>query len=177
MKNIDIVYCCPQTSLPGFVDFPDREGYCISVYFTGCTHNCPDCQNKSLQGMGRIETSYYVGEFISVLKEQASKIKTKKICFLGGDPCVEQNRYVLKHILSALHDYETCVYTGYSYEDIKDFVVGAKYVVTEKFDKTQFVTPEKTDDYFQLASKNQKIYNKKQELISKDGRLLYDRIY
>lgn len=163
----------PSINNHSFIDYPENDD-CLTIFFTGCSHNCHNCQNKELQKTGKIYEQLEITELIILIKKIAKRLNTKNIVLQGGDPLHSQNRICTKSIVQILKlDYNVCIYTGYKYSQIKEWVIGAKYVITEKFDETKFITPEKTDNYFQLASTNQEIY-KNNELISEKGRINFE---
>lgn len=163
----------PSINNHSFLDYPENDD-CLTIFFTGCSHNCKNCQNKELQDLGKVYEELELGEFIELVTKVAKRLHTKNIVLQGGDPLHPQNRKFTKAIATRLgKDYDICVYTGYKFAQIKEWVDNVKYVVTEKFDESQYITPEKTDNYFQLASTNQEIY-KNNELVSKKGRVYFE---
>ena len=46
---------------------------------------------------------------------------------------------------------------------------GFKYIKCGKFDESEFIGSQKTDDYMQFATKNQQLYDANLKLLSKDG--------
>lgn len=163
----------PSINNHSFLDYPENVD-CLTIFFTGCAHNCAECQNLNLQKLGEVYKAVPYNIFVEGLKEAAARLRTNKITLQGGDPLHPQNRDFTKLLLSNLcNEFDFCVYTGYDYDTIKSYVVDAVYVKCGKFNKEKFTKPVKTDNYFQLASTNQKIYKNK-KLISKDGRINFD---
>ena len=163
----------PSINNHSFIDYPSEDD-CLTIFFTGCEHNCKNCQNKELQKTGKVYVELEFDEFVERMTKIASRLRTKKIVLQGGDPLHPQNKEFTKMLLENYsYRFDFCVYTGYEYEKIKDFVKYAKFTKCGKFDEAKFITPEKTDEYFQLASSNQKIY-KDGILVSKNGRIDFD---
>lgn len=175
METIDRFYgMYPSINNHSFLDYPENDD-CFTVFFTGCLHNCENCQNKELQKTGLVYEEIEYKKFVDLIKKISKRLNTKNIVLQGGDPLHPQNRnFVKKLIFDLKEDYDFCIYTGYCFDEIKEYVRDCKYVITEKFDMSKFITPEKTDDYFQLASSNQKIY-KNNKLISEKGKIYFEK--
>ena len=165
----------PTIQDTSFLDYPSKDGLCLTIMFTGCEHNCYECHNRDLQGLGDVYGSLSMEGLLNIIDEITKRLKTNKIVLQGGDPLHPQNREFTYKLLNRLHvhGYTTCVYTGYEYEEIKDFVKSAKYVKCGKFDKSRFIASEKTDAYFQLSSTNQKLYMQGR-LVSTNGRYTFE---
>lgn len=158
-----------------FLDYPDNESLSLVVYVLGCEHNCKGCHNPNLQNW-----NYDVGvaeftleEFQKEINFLANKHHTDKVVFGGGDPLYPKNIEFVKRFLNTTK-YDVCVYTGYGveyviYHAVKNF----KFIKCGKYNIKLSQKPEKTDDYFILASKNQKLYDSNLELLTKDGIYYY----
>lgn len=160
-----------------FLDYPDNKSLSLTLYYTGCWGCCDDCQNKELQ-----DPNYSIGTFMFTLDEIISKIKNEcerlhdnKITLLGGDPLYPTNINFTKELLKVLHnEYDICVYTGQSIDFVKKNNINYfKYLKCGWYDKNKGVLSEKTDEYFQLASTNQELYNSEFNLLSKNGRYYF----
>jgi len=163
----------PSINNHSFLDYPSQCD-CLTIFFSGCEHNCKNCQNKELQLVGKVYDEMEYDDFVASLKEVASRVRTNKIVLQGGDPLHRQNRSFTKRLIHDLHkEYDFCVYTGYEFKSIKKYVSESLYVKCGKFREDLFILSEKTDDYFQLASTNQEIY-KNNKLISNRGRIYFD---
>ena len=98
-----------------FLDYPDDESLAVIVFFRGCRWNCPNCQNKALQN--------YEGEGISIteaynlITSKCKRAGTNKIVFSGGDPFYKPTEIIA--LINILEDYDICVYTGYTIEEIE----------------------------------------------------------
>jgi len=175
METTDKFYgMMPSINNHSFLDYPENED-CLTIFFTGCSHHCENCQNKELQQIGLVYVELEYIELVNLITKIAKRLRTNKIVLQGGDPLHPQNRNVARRLVDDLHVlYDFCIYTGYSYRDIKKYTNNCKYVITEKFNERNFMPPEKTDDYLQLASSNQKIY-KYGKLISNKGRINFEK--
>jgi anaerobic ribonucleoside-triphosphate reductase activating protein len=158
-----------------FLDYPSKEDICLSLYFAGCDGICPQCQNKELQDplYGKIFT---LSELINIISIETKRYRTNKITLLGGDPLFYKNREFVKELLNRTYTkYDYCIYTGYDVEYVRyNRIENFKFLKTGRFDHTQKQQSLKTDDYFQLASKNQKIYNSDFKCLTQDGILYFN---
>ena len=65
---------------------------------------------------------------------------------------------------------EICIYTDADIEEVKKLKLnGFKFIKCGRFDTTKFIGSNKTNEYLQLASKNQALYDKDFNLLSKEG--------
>lgn len=159
-----------------FLDYPDNFSSCISVYMTGCWGLCDQCHNKQLINQhyeNSIETS--LEQLISELKKYSKRCLTNKITLLGGDPLYITNIDFTREFLKQTKDFfDVCVYTGQDIDFvIKNNITGFEFIKCGLYREDKKIESDKTDDYFQLGSTNQKIYNKEFKLISKDGKLIF----
>lgn len=157
-----------------FIDYPSKDGICLSLYFTGCQGLCPNCQNKELQDPNHGD-EFEIGNFINIISHETKRLRTNKITLLGGDPLFPTNIDFVRELLERTHKkFDFCIYTGYDVEFvITNNINKFKFLKTGLYDETLVQQSLKTDDYFQLASKNQKIYDENFHLLSTDGVLHY----
>lgn len=157
-----------------WIDYPSPDGIATIVYFTGCEHYCEGCQNIELINTNfKKGTKFSISNLMDVLNINVIKNRSLKIVLSGGDPLHPKNIEFAKQLLEN-KVYDFCIYTGYNIEYVKhNDITNFKYIIVNKFDKTKQVPSQKTDEFFQLASTNQEIYNKDFELISKEGKLIF----
>lgn len=160
-----------------FLDYPEKASECITIYFTGCSHNCTGCHNKELQNPNTTKgTKCVTGvkEIIEHIEQASKKYRTKNVCLMGGDPLYKDNYPFVKELIeSSGNKYNYCVYTGYELEDIP-FLTNYKYIKAGKYEEGSSQPPEKTDSYFRLASKNQYIINSDYVVVTFGGTWYYD---
>jgi anaerobic ribonucleoside-triphosphate reductase activating protein len=159
-----------------FMDYPDDESTSLVVYFTGCEHNCPNCQNKQFQDKDYIESKEVtIEELYNFLFDLSYKYKTNKICFEGGDPLFKSNIDFVKQFLNIYGNvFDITIYTGYDIYYVKENQIeGFEFIKVGKYKEELKQESIKTDDYFQLASTNQQIYNRDFNLVSQDGRMYF----
>lgn len=91
----------------------DGPGLRTSIYFAGCTHRCPGCQNPQTWDIesGR-ETD------IAEIAEAVRNAENKGVTFSGGDPMMQAaDLAVLAEILKS-EGFDLWCYTGYTFEQI-----------------------------------------------------------
>lgn len=164
----------PSIKDASFLDFPSKDGLCLTIFFSGCVHNCNGCHNADLKEPRKNTEKIEFELFLSKVEKILKRLKTNKLVLQGGDPLHPMNKLVTKLMINYFYakEYEICVYTGYEFDEIEYYVETAKYVKTGVFKEEEFSEPVKTDYYIQFASKNQKLYVNK-EIQSIQGRYYF----
>ena len=153
-----------------WTDYPSVGDCAVIVYFTGCGHKCPGCQNPELQDSDT-GTYFMYNELADMIMEEAEKAHTKKVVFSGGDayfqPSVEIN--LLVHTLNE-SGYEICIYTGAGIKEVYSKIPYATYYKCGKYDEQDREREwGKFPDKMVFVSRNQKLYNNKCKLVSVDN--------
>ena len=161
-----------------FIDYPHPTEHSITVFMSGCGHNCKNCQNKSLQDFS-MGTPYTPEEFLDHLTKLAFKYKTNNVVLQGGDPLYGKNIKFTQKLL-ALNSIDNrgfnfCVYTGFDIKYVKKYFNKGNSVFWKcgLYDENKKMISSKTDAKFILASYNQEFYNTKFKRISKKGILKF----
>jgi organic radical activating enzyme len=156
-----------------FIDYPDNESLAVIVYFMGCEQRCKRCHNPDF-----IDPNFSIGIKKLDLKTALKEIKsscyrnhTNKIVLSGGDPLHPNNIISVKLLLEEIENlYNVVIYTSYEKGYItENNVHGFTYLKSGVFNDSLYQTPEKTDTYIKLASKNQKLYDADLNLLSCGG--------
>lgn len=179
MSDITVSWKKSSVSLPigiTWTDYPTKDDCAAIVYFCGCGHNCPGCQNPGLQNPENGKYFMY-DELADMIEIEATKAHTKKVVFSGGDPFFQPpvNMEMLVHTLKK-DGYEICVYTG---ADIKDVIKKIPYATYYKCGKYDEQNKEKEwgkfPDKMIFVSKNQALYNSKGKKISVDNAYYFSK--
>lgn len=98
-------------------DIANGEGVRVSIFVTGCTHNCEGCFNKEYQSFhaGSLWSNKETGEVIKYL----SRNVISGLTILGGEPF--QNEKDLTEIVKQIKkevDKPIWIYSGYTFEQI-----------------------------------------------------------
>ena len=157
-----------------FIDFPTVDDWAVIIYFTGCSNNCVNCQNKELQNPDYKSSILSIQDeenLFNFIKDICKKQDTNKIVFSGGDPLYPTNREIIKNFLNKYGSlYDICIYTGYSIDDVKKFGIhNFKFIKCGRYDESYKQTSEKTEEHIKLASSNQNFYDSNYEQLSKNG--------
>lgn len=136
-----------------FIEIPGT--ICSSIYFSGCTFNCPGCQNPELQNMSNGALTS-VDKVIQTLEENEL---AKWVCFLGGEPF---NQPEFLYNLCQSTNKPIGIYTGNDFETLQNQYQKIINLPNVKFLKTgRFVIDLMKDIEFPITS-NQKVYMKKE---------------
>ena len=157
-----------------WLDYPNNYSYALSIYCLGCDNNCNGCQTpelKSLHYEGDNVKVFDMEDFEKAIDSFLTKTRDNKICLIGGDFLSHFNIDFTKEFLQRNKSkYEVCIYTGHNIEYVKkNEVKEFSFIKCGKFDIEKQQESKKTDDYFQLASSNQKIYDSNFNLLSENG--------
>jgi len=165
-----------KTSNISFLDYPDNDSWAVVVYIMGCNHNCPGCHNPQFQDISNTNKDIKevsLQSFNEYLTELMEKYRTDKLVLSGGDPLHPDNVNFVRKFLN-FTNYNVCIYTGYSYDYVQTLnLSNFKFLKCEPYLLDMAQVSVKTDEYLQLASENQKLYNNNFKLLSKDGRYYF----
>lgn len=160
------------------MDYPDNESLAICVVFMGCEHHCPNCHNFDFQDYDYKDgtTEYTPEELYNAIKEQCARSLTNKVVLTGGDVLAPKNILFTKKFLELNKCLDICLYTGYELDYVmKNNITGYKFLKCGTYHENLKVNSEKTDDYMQLASTNQKFYDENNQLLTNNGRLVFKK--
>ena len=117
-------------SLDSRGSFVDGPGIRTLLFLQGCDRHCEDCHNKSTWPMDK-GISYEIPELVRVLKEVCHN---RKITITGGEPLCQKE--ALSELLKELDDFDICLYTSYSLEDVPDEILSRlKYIKVGLYDR------------------------------------------
>lgn len=150
------------------VDMLNGDGLRVTLFVSGCEHNCPGCQNPQTHDINSgIE---FDEDAMNELREELSKDYISGVTFSGGDPMHPENRDVVAEIIKGISDLGKTVwiYTGYNWDDIKneDAVLMADVVVDGRFIEKQADV-----NYPWGGSTNQRVIDVKRSIAEKAVRL------
>jgi anaerobic ribonucleoside-triphosphate reductase activating protein len=104
------------------VDIANGPGVRVSLFVSGCRNHCKGCFNPETWDFdyGRPFTRETEDEIIEALRPSW----IQGLSILGGEPTEEENTAVLipflKRVRAVLPDKDICLYSGYTYEALRD---------------------------------------------------------
>ena len=104
------------------VDIANGPGVRVSLFVSGCRNHCPGCFNPETWNFsyGKPFTRETEDEIIEALRPSW----IQGLSILGGEPTEEENAAVLipflKRVRAALPDKDIWLYSGYTYEALRD---------------------------------------------------------
>lgn len=155
-----------------FLDYPDNESQAVLVFFMGCEHNCPGCQNPQFQNpdcSAGMEAS--VEKLARDIEQFCDRNKTDKIVFSGGDPLYPGNLPELKELIGNLSGkFQIMIYTAYDIKYVNEHkITGYTFIKCGRYNRELKQSSEKTDEFMRFASSNQKLYSAGSNLLSENG--------
>ena len=144
-------------------DMLNGEGLRVVLWVSGCNHHCKNCQNPiTWDKNGGLP---FDKEAEDELFEALSKPYIDGITFSGGDPLFPENRSEVFRLIkkcTELHPDKTIwLYTGYTWEEIKDLEgISLIDVIAEG----EFVEELKDNNIHWVGSSNQRVIKVKESL-------------
>jgi organic radical activating enzyme len=133
---------------------PGDDKPSVTVWFTGCSMNCPGCHNVSLHTKTQSQENEK-NTILFAICEQCDKQHIDTVVFLGGEP-MEQPYEELLWLSAKLssYGYKIWLYTGWEFEDIPETIKHCMYTIKcGKYDENL-----KQDGF--PASSNQRVFRK-----------------
>ena len=119
------------------MDISNGPGISVSLFCSGCTHNCPGCFNPETHSFSAGEP--FTDETTQLILELCKPDYISHLALLGGDPCHPKNWPTIKDLVkkfkSAYPDKPVWLWTGYGWEDVASDLVnsGIDVVVDGRF--------------------------------------------
>lgn len=167
-----------------FQDYPEPDAWAIVVYFQGCDRHCDGCHNYDLQKIS--EGTYFSSTELEYLIQKYSILwRTKNIVFTGGDPLLYLQLPSLSTFLNYFGSkYNICIYTGADRDEILNkmgngklksrnyvkYYKGGRYIKQLRIEGKHG----KTDNHFQLITRNQFFLDSNFNVISNNGMLRFN---
>lgn len=130
----------------------DGPGLRTVVWFSGCSHRCPECHNERLQ-------DFNYGYSLDVKELADTLMDSKRITFSGGDPLFQLK--ALDELIGKLDDKDIWIYTGFDIKDVKKMILEMPNIRTIEFTMKcgKFVSNLKDSNCKFRGSSNQRIYH------------------
>ena len=134
-------------------DINNGNGNRVTIWFSGCKHNCKGCHNAWLQDYK--QGKKFSQEAVNEVYKQVSKPYMRGITLSGGDPLYQDEESLktltdfVKEFKEVFHDKDIWLYTGFKLQDIMngtdvlsvcrqkvlenvDYVVDGKFEIDKK---------------------------------------------
>lgn len=109
------------------LDIANGKGCRVSLFVQGCSFNCPGCFNTVAKDFSGGKE--FTDQTMQLLLELASPPHISGLSILGGEPLHPQNRKdvleVVKKFKSQYPDKTVWLWTGYSWEDVAEDIIGS----------------------------------------------------
>lgn len=146
-----------------YADIANGTGVRVSLFVSGCRNHCEGCFNKQTWDFNY--GSKFTYETLNELIERVGREYISGITILGGEPFEPQNiNTVTTIIMSMKQAYphkDVWVYTGYLYENLKDYEA-MKYI--DILVDGRFIQDKKDISLKFRGSSNQRIIDVKKSL-------------
>lgn len=148
-----------------YPDMLNGPGLRVTLFVSGCSNNCPDCQNPETHDplYGNVFTNETMKEIVSVLSEGY----ISGLTFCGGDPLYHSNITpvcdIARTIRAVFGDTKNIwLYSGYTLEEIKKI---ENPDIEELFDyvdvllEGRYISKLRSPDKPWVGSSNQRIFS------------------
>lgn len=137
-------------------DVANGPGVRVSIFVSGCPHHCPGCFNEELWDYEAGQPFTFAEELTIMMAAKPDHIKGLSV--LGGEPLAPHNRRdvlnLCQHFKGHHPDKNIWIYTGYTWEQVKDLPV-MDYI--DVLVDGRFIEAEKDLNLKFRGSKNQRI--------------------
>lgn len=125
-------------NISGYIEesIVDGPGVRFVLFVQGCPHHCVGCHNEHTWSFDekKLVTCDVIFEIIK------KNPLTKGITFSGGEPLCQSDELIELASKCKQHGYNVMVYTGYTYEDIRnnklldyvDYLVDGKFMIDKR---------------------------------------------
>lgn len=111
------------------INNPGDDKASFTLWFSGCSMNCPNCHNPELQNKDRGE-EYNVKTILFAICNECTKQNLDTVVLLGGEP-LEQEFEDLSMLLNKLriYGYKVWLYTGWEFENIPESIKDSLHTI------------------------------------------------
>jgi anaerobic ribonucleoside-triphosphate reductase activating protein len=162
MRYADITTC----------DIANGKGLGVVLWCQGCSLNCPGCQNKCTHAAA--EGKEFTFKEADLIMEELKRSQISRLTLSGGHPLepynIQECTELCKRVRCEVPDTEIWCYTGWLWEDVKDFEL-IKYYVDVLVDGP-YVEHLRDISLPWRGSSNQRVIDVKASLLNKTVTLL-----
>lgn len=149
----------------------DGPGIRTTIFFQGCPHHCPKCQNPETWEFG-VGTDMSIESILEIVH---SNPIVKGVTLSGGEPFAQNGEIVELAKRLKYCGYEVAAYTGFTFEELYSSEVPHRKELLKYLDilvDGPFIQSEKSLELVFKGSKNQRILNVPESL--KQGRAILE---
>jgi anaerobic ribonucleoside-triphosphate reductase activating protein len=141
------------------VNTPIADGATFTIWFAGCTHKCPGCQNKALWDFNNGQ-NFTPQKLHDLIIKETQKTKIHTVTLLGGEP-LQQNLNELHELCISLFksNIDVWIYTGYDFDYAKSLLYPVlPFIHTIKCGR--YIEELKAEEGTFPITTNQKVYSR-----------------
>lgn len=109
------------------MDISNGPGISVSLFCSGCTHNCPGCFNPETHDFKAGKP--FTEETLQYILDLCKPSYISHLALLGGDPCHPKNWPVIKELVRKFKEVypekTIWLWTGYLWEDVAEDLIGS----------------------------------------------------
>lgn len=148
-------------------DIANGPGVRVSVFVSGCRRHCKGCFNKETWDFNYGQK--FTWETVHELERLLASPHIRGLSILGGDPLEPENRLevtaLCAYIKNKLPEKDIWVWTGFSWEDVKDLTV---FNYVDVLVDGPFVEDKKDLRLAYCGSSNQRVIDVQESLTASD---------
>lgn len=108
-------------------DISNGPGISVTLFCSGCTHNCPGCHNPETHCFSAGKP--FTKETIQLILDLCKPNYISHLALTGGDPCHPKNWPTIKDLISQFKEKypnkTVWLWTGFCWEDVADDLIGS----------------------------------------------------
>lgn len=124
------------------MDISNGPGISVTLFCSGCTHNCPGCHNPETHCFSAGKP--FTDETVQLILDLCKPDYISHLALTGGDPCHPKNWPTIKELTREFKEkYPTktvWIWTGYDFEDVAedlldsavDVIVDGRFIEAQK---------------------------------------------
>ena len=110
------------------IDISNGPGISVTLFCSGCTHNCPGCHNPGTQSFNA--GKHFTEETIQLILDLCKPDYISHLALTGGDPCHPNNwptiKELAKEFKKAYPQKTIWLWTGYLLEEVFEDLIDSE---------------------------------------------------
>ena len=108
-------------------DISNGPGISVTLFCSGCTHNCPGCHNPGTHSFSAGKP--FTEETAQLIIDLCKPDYINHLAITGGDPCHPKNWPTIKELVTKFKSQypkkSIWLWTGFCWEDVADDLIGS----------------------------------------------------